>query len=88
MADNPKVQSKFDRSLGRGLKAPRISTPGGVAPIAHQSIGLRKVDGKLTAPKVEHIAPGNTYNRKMLSPGKTTLQTDSIKQMKNKADYP
>lgn len=30
---NPAVQSKFDRSHGRGLKAPHLSYPGQVAPV-------------------------------------------------------
>lgn len=89
MAENPKVASKFDRSGGKGIKAPHISTPGGAAHPSGSALTARG-DGHVMprqgdiqhgGAKTTHYPPGNTSNVKSVS-SKTPLMTDSIKQMK------
>jgi len=43
--DNPAVHSKFDRSHGKGLKAPHLSHPGQVAPVTGTKVAGHTVNG-------------------------------------------
>lgn len=42
---NPPVQSKFDRSHGKGLKPPHLSWPGAVAPQTGTTVAGHNANG-------------------------------------------
>jgi hypothetical protein len=43
--NNPAVQSKFDRSHGKGLKPPHLSHPGAVAPVTGTKVAGHNENG-------------------------------------------
>lgn len=69
---NPAVQSKFDRSQGKGLKPPHLSHPDETAPVTgtrvagHNENGHklpREVSRGFGEPKVTHHSPAEAHGK-------------------------
>lgn len=58
--DNPTVHSKFDRSQGKGLKAPHLSHPGEVAPLTGTHVKGHTPNGHMLPKHIAHVNQHDT----------------------------
>lgn len=72
VGSNPTVHSKFDRSQGKGLKAPRLSHPGETAPVTGTHMPGHNPNGHKEPvhtshgygpPKVTHHTPAQAHGK-------------------------